>query len=102
MSDATFSSFIPTIELTSVATNIASFIFGPKDFSLVLVPPTGFEPWVTSIVSVDHASKVEARLGRQAVDGHSTKPDSKELFWKQIEFLGTIEDKQLPFFIEWK
>ncbi len=38
------SSFIPSIELTIKATNITSFIFGPKDFSLVLVPPTGFEP----------------------------------------------------------
>ena len=29
------------------------------------------------IVLVDDASKVEARLGRQAVDGHRTKPDGK-------------------------
>lgn len=31
-----------------------------------------------------------------------TKPDGADLFWKQIGVLGTLEDKQLPFFIEWK
>ena len=36
-----------------------------------------------------------------AVDGHCTKPDGKDLAWKQIGVLGTLEDKQLPFFIEW-
>ena len=58
--------------------------------------------WLTWVVSVDDVSKVEKRLGRQAVDGHRTKPDAKELSWKQIGVLGTLEDKQLPFFIEWK
>ena len=58
--------------------------------------------WLTWVVSVDDVSKVEARLGRQAVDGHRTKPDGHDLSWKQIGVLGTLEDKQLPFFIEWK
>ena len=56
--------------------------------------------WLTSFVSVDDVSKVEARLERQAVDGHRTKPDGHNLSWKQISVLGTLEDKQLPFFIE--
>ena len=29
------------------------------------------------------------------------KPDGSELNWKQIGVLGTLEDAQLPFFIEW-
>ena len=58
--------------------------------------------WLTWVVSVDDVSKVEKRFGRQAVDGHRTKPDGKDLSWKQIGVLGTLEDKQLPFFIEWK
>ena len=36
------------------------------------------------------------------MDGHRTKPDGIDLSWKQIGVLGTLEDKQLPFFIEWK
>jgi hypothetical protein len=58
--------------------------------------------WLTWVVSVDDMSMVEKRLGRQAVVGHRTKPDGHDLSWKQIGVLGTLEDKQLPFFIEWK
>ena len=57
--------------------------------------------WLTWVVSVDDVSSIEKRLGRTAVDGHRTKPDGHELRWKQIGVLGTIEDRQLPFFIEW-
>jgi hypothetical protein len=57
--------------------------------------------WLTWVVAVDDVSKIEKRLGRAAVDDHRTKPDGKDLAWKQIGVLGTLEDKQLPFFIEW-
>jgi hypothetical protein len=56
---------------------------------------------LTCVVAVDDISKIEKRLGRTAVDGHRTKPDGKDLAWKQIGVFGTLEDKQLPFFIEW-
>jgi hypothetical protein len=56
--------------------------------------------WLTWIVAVDDVSKIEKRLGRAAVDGHRTKPDGKDLAWKQIGVLETLEDKQCPFFIE--
>ena len=58
--------------------------------------------WLTWVVSVDDVSRIESRLGRSAVDGHRTKPDGTDLKWKQIGVLGTLEDRQLPFFIEWK
>ena len=57
--------------------------------------------WLTWVVAVDDVSMIEKRLGRAAVDGHYTKPDEKDLVWKQIGTLGTLEDKQLQFFIEW-
>ena len=57
--------------------------------------------WLTWVVAVDDIAKIETRLGRPAVDGQRKKPDGKELSWKQIGVLGTLEDKQLPFFIEW-
>jgi hypothetical protein len=57
--------------------------------------------WLTSVVAVDDVSKIEKRLGCAVVDGHRTKPDGKDLTWKKIGVLETLEDKQIPFFIEW-
>jgi len=57
--------------------------------------------WLTWVLSVEDVSKIETRLGRMAVNGHRTKPDGTDLKWKQIGVLGTLEDRQLPFFIEW-
>lgn len=57
--------------------------------------------WLSWVVSVDDVSKIETRLGRPAVDGHRTRPDGTDLRWKQIGVLGTLEDSQLPFFIQW-
>ena len=56
---------------------------------------------MTWVVSTDDISPVESRLGRYAVEGSRKKPDGKELKWKQIGLLGTLEDSQLPFFIQW-
>lgn len=57
--------------------------------------------WLTWVVSVDDLSKIESRLGRPAVDGHRVRPDGSDLCWKQIGVLSTLEDSQLPFFIQW-
>ena len=57
--------------------------------------------WLTWVLSVDDVSAVEKRLGRSAVDGSRTKPDGQTLKWKQIGILSTLEDRQLPFFVEW-
>ncbi len=57
--------------------------------------------WLTWVVAVDNVAAIESRLGRPAVDGHRTKPDGTDIRWKQIGVLGTLEDRQLPFFIEW-
>lgn len=57
--------------------------------------------WLSWVLSVDDVSPIEARLGRPAADGHRTRPDGSDLRWKQIGILGTLEDRQLPWFIEW-
>jgi hypothetical protein len=57
--------------------------------------------WLTWVLASDDISPIETRLGRPAVEGHRTKPDGKNLRWKQIGVLGTLVDRQLPFFIEW-
>jgi hypothetical protein len=57
--------------------------------------------WLTWVVAVEDLAAVETRLGRPAVDGHRTKPDGTDLTWKQIGVLGTLEDRQMPFFVQW-
>ena len=56
---------------------------------------------LTWVLSVSDIKKFEERLGRESVDGHRRRPDGSDLNWKQIGVLGTLEDRQLPFFIEW-
>ena len=42
------------------------------------------------------------RSERKSIEGHRTRPDGTDLKWKQLGVLGTLEDSQLPFFIEWE
>jgi len=53
------------------------------------------------VVSTDDISPIEKRLGREAVEGHRTRPDGTDLRWKQLGVLDTLKDAQLPFFIQW-
>ena len=57
--------------------------------------------WLTWVVSTDDISPIEKRLGREAVEGHRTRPDGTDLRWKQLGVLDTLKDAQLPFFIQW-
>jgi len=57
--------------------------------------------WLSWVLEVDDVSQMETRLGRPAVDGHRVRPDGSDLCWKQIGVLSTMEDSQLPFFIQW-
>ena len=57
--------------------------------------------WLTWVVSMEDISPVENRLGRKAVEGSRKRPDGSELSWKQLGVLGTLDDSQLPFFIQW-
>ena len=58
--------------------------------------------WLTWVVATDDITSVEIRLGRNSVEGHRTRPDGTDLKWKQLGVLGTLDDSQIPFFIEWK
>ena len=57
--------------------------------------------WLTWVISTDNMALIEKRLGRDSVEGHRTRPDGVDLKWKQIGILGTLNDSQLPFFIQW-
>ncbi|MGZ4437528.1 MAG: VOC family protein [Nocardioidaceae bacterium] len=58
--------------------------------------------WLGWVVCVDDIGKVEARLGREAVQGNRHRPDGFELKWKQIGVKGLQSDPQLPFFVQWE
>lgn len=58
--------------------------------------------WLGWVVAVDDISKVEQRLGQQAVAGQRRRPDGVELRWKQVGVKGLQTDPQLPFFVEWE
>ena len=58
--------------------------------------------WLTWVISTEDILPIEKRLGRQSVQGHRMRPDGTELKWKQLGVLGTLDDAQLPFFIEWQ
>ncbi len=57
--------------------------------------------WMGWVVSVPDISVIEQRLGREAVEGHRTRPDGFNLTWKQLGVMGLLDDPQRPFFIEW-
>jgi hypothetical protein len=57
--------------------------------------------WLTWVVAVDDLSPIEKRLAREAVPGHRRKPDGKDLYWKQIGVLDTLDESSNPFFIQW-
>jgi hypothetical protein len=57
--------------------------------------------WLTWVLATDDITKIETRLGRKSIDGNRRKPDGHELGWKQLGVLATLEDSQLPFFIQW-
>ena len=57
--------------------------------------------WLTWVISSEDLTGIEKKLGRTATEGHRTKPDGKELRWKQIGILELLDNPQLPFFIQW-
>ncbi|MEP7090456.1 MAG: VOC family protein [Nocardioidaceae bacterium] len=58
--------------------------------------------WLGWVVAVDDMGKVEARLGRDSVQGNRHRPDGVELRWRQIGVTGLQADPQLPFFVQWQ
>jgi hypothetical protein len=57
--------------------------------------------WFTWVFELEKISLMEEILGRKAVEGKRRKPDGSELAWRQIGVLETLENYEVPFFIEW-
>jgi hypothetical protein len=57
--------------------------------------------WLTWVFSTEDISNVEKKFGREAVEGHRTRPDGSDLKWKQIGVNEIADSHELPFFIQW-
>ena len=57
--------------------------------------------WFTWVFSTKDISPIEAKFGRAATEGHRTRPNGKDLKWKQIGVKEISDARQFPFFIEW-
>lgn len=57
--------------------------------------------WLTWVFSTQHINEIEEKFGRDAIDGHRTRPDGSDLRWKQIGVREITESRALPFFIQW-
>jgi hypothetical protein len=57
--------------------------------------------WLTWVFATEDISKVEAKFGRDAIEGHRTRPDGTDLKWKQIGVNEITDSRELPFFIQW-
>jgi hypothetical protein len=57
--------------------------------------------WLTWVFSTEDIAPIESKFGRDAVDGHRTRPNGTDLKWKQIGVKEITDSRELPFFIQW-
>lgn len=57
--------------------------------------------WFTWVFSTDDITPIAKKFGREAINGHRTRPDGSDLKWKQIGVREISETKEFPFFIQW-
>ncbi len=57
--------------------------------------------WFTWVFSTENIAPIAAKFGREAIEGHRTRPNGTDLKWKQIGVKEIAETRELPFFIEW-
>jgi hypothetical protein len=57
--------------------------------------------WFTWVFSTKDIAPIEARFGRDAIEGHRTRPNGSDLKWKQIGVKEIVDTREFPYFIEW-
>lgn len=57
--------------------------------------------WFTWVFSTEDIAPIASKFGRDAVEGHRTRPDGSDLKWKQIGVKEITLARSFPFFIEW-
>ena len=57
--------------------------------------------WFTWVFSTSDISPISTKFGREAIEGHRTRPNGSDLKWLQIGVKEISDSRELPFFIEW-
>ncbi len=57
--------------------------------------------WFTWVFSTEDISPIEEKFGRDAIEGHRTRPNGTDLKWKQIGVKEIVDVPEFPFFIQW-
>jgi hypothetical protein len=57
--------------------------------------------WFTWVFSTNDIAPIVEKFGREATEGHRTRPNGSDLRWKQIGVKEIADTREFPFFIEW-
>jgi len=57
--------------------------------------------WFTWVFSTKDISPIATKFGREATEGHRTRPNGSDLKWKQIGVKEIADTREFPFFIQW-
>ena len=57
--------------------------------------------WFTWVFSTEDISPIAEKFGRDAIEGHRTRPNGTDLMWKQIGVKEISATREFPFFIQW-
>lgn len=57
--------------------------------------------WFTWVFSTKDIQSISEKFGREAIEGHRTRPNGSDLKWKQIGVKDIAEKREFPFFIQW-
>ena len=57
--------------------------------------------WFNWVFSTKDIAPIAAKFGREAIDGHRTRPNGTDLKWKQIGVKEIADTREFPFFIQW-
>jgi hypothetical protein len=57
--------------------------------------------WFTWVFSTKDIQPIAAKFGREAIEGHRTRPNGTDLKWKQIGVKEIVDVPEFPFFIQW-
>ncbi len=57
--------------------------------------------WFTWVFSTENISPIEEKFGRDAIEGHRTRPNGSDLKWVQIGVKEIVDVPKFPFFIQW-
>jgi hypothetical protein len=56
--------------------------------------------WLTWVFSTQDTGPIASKFGREAIDGHHTRPNGSDLKWEQIGIKEKEDTREFPFFIQ--